>query len=442
MAKRKANFTADTVDKYRCKSGVLQSLYWDAKTPGLGLRVTANGAKSFVFESRLNGKTIRVTIGDRKTYSIAQAQAEATALKAQIDRGLDPRLVRLELAAKAEEARAREEANRAERKRAEVTVGEAWARYVSEDGGSWGELHRRDHMQAMSPGGLPKKRGNGRTVSGVLFPLASLRLGDLSSEVVAAWLKTQATTRPTKAALGFRLLKAFIRWAEDTKDYKGLISPEAYMAKKVRKALPSQRAHSDTLQKEQLSAWFAEVRKIHNPVIATYLQALLLTGARRQEMLGLTWKDVDFKWRSLTIRDKVEGVRTIPLPPYLASLLSSLKRTNKWVFSSATSASGRLAEPRAAHVAALQNAGLPHVSIHGLRRTFSNLSEWVEMPAGITAQIMGHKPSAIAEKHYKSRPLDLLRRWHDKLESWALAEAGIKFDATVPQGSLRLVTSS
>ena len=38
------------------------------------------------------------------------------------------------------------------------------------------------------------------------------------------------------------------------------------------------------------------------------------------------------------------------------------------------------------------------------------MNESVEMPAGITAQIMGHKPSAIAKKHYRRRPLDLLRQ--------------------------------
>lgn len=43
------------------------------------------------------------------------------------------------------------------------------------------------------------------------------------------------------------------------------------------------------------------------------------------------------------------------------------------------------------------------------------------------AQIQGHKPSAIAEKHYRRRPIDLLRMWHDKIEAWMLAQAGIPF---------------
>jgi hypothetical protein len=46
-----------------------------------------------------------------------------------------------------------------------------------------------------------------------------------------------------------------------------------------------------------------------------------------------------------------------------------------------------------------------------------SLSEWCEVPAGVVAQVMGHKPSAIAEKHYIKRPLDLLRKWHVKIEA-------------------------
>lgn len=63
----------------------------------------------------------------------------------------------------------------------------------------------------------------------------------------------------------------------------------------------------------------------------------------------------------------------------------------------------------------------------------------MEVPAGIVAQIMGHKPSAIAEKHYIQRELDLLHLWHVKIESWILEQAGIEF---VPaQAGLRVVNS-
>ena len=54
------------------------------------------------------------------------------------------------------------------------------------------------------------------------------------------------------------------------------------------------------------------------------------------------------------------------------------------------------------------------------------LSEWLELPVGVIAQIQGHKPSATAEKHYRARPLDLLRLWHARIEAWILEQAGIE----------------
>ena len=42
MAKQE-NFTAKVVNGFQCKAGKQQSIYWDGKTPGLGLRVTVGG---------------------------------------------------------------------------------------------------------------------------------------------------------------------------------------------------------------------------------------------------------------------------------------------------------------------------------------------------------------------------------------------------------------
>ena len=77
------------------------------------------------------------------------------------------------------------------------------------------------------------------------------------------------------------------------------------------------------------------------------------------------------------------------------------------------SAEGRLTEPNTPHTRACKSAGLEGLTLHGLRRSFASLTEWLEISAGVVAQIQGHKPSATAEKHYKRRPLDLLRLHHE-----------------------------
>ncbi|MCX7144577.1 MAG: preprotein translocase, partial [Proteobacteria bacterium] len=60
MGKR-VNFTAERVAGAKCQPGNQQTIYWDGKTPGFGLRVTASEAKAYIFESRLHGNTVRVT---------------------------------------------------------------------------------------------------------------------------------------------------------------------------------------------------------------------------------------------------------------------------------------------------------------------------------------------------------------------------------------------
>jgi integrase len=97
--------------------------------------------------------------------------------------------------------------------------------------------------------------------------------------------------------------------------------------------------------------------------------------------------------------------------------------------------------PRNPHNDACVVAGIDDLSIHGLRRSFKSLTEWLEIPAGVVAQLMGHKPSATAEKHYTVRPLDLLRVHHEKIEAWILEQAGVTFDAKAEPGKLRVVAT-
>lgn len=438
---KQENFTAERVAAFKFKTGkspnTNQSVYWDGKTPGLGLRVTASGSKSYIFETSLHGKTIRTTIGDPRTWKIVEAQGEATRLKAMTDQGIDPRQVVADAAA-AKEAKA---AALTQKQASEsVTVAEAWQAYIFDRSASiidgkpeWGEKHRAYHDYFVRAGGVKRTRGRRpnepkTTRPGILVPLMTMRLTDLNAKSIAAWLEKETTQAPAAAALAFRILRAFIAWCAKKDEYKSIVHSDACQSDDVKKKVPTpQTKKNDCLRRAQIKPWFEAIQRIGNPVISAYLQGLLLTGARRNELAALRWADVDFQWKSLTIRDKVEGERTIPLTPYLEHLITALSRRNEFVFSSPTAASGRLEEPRNPHNKALAAAALPALSLHGLRRSFGTLSEWVEVPAGIVAQIMGHKPSAIAEKHYIQRELDLLHLWHVKIEQWILEQAEIKF---------------
>ena len=326
-------------------------------------------------------------------------------------------------------------------KRETVTLGLVWPIYVESRRTRWSAWHIRDHENVVRIGGTKKVRGKGLTEPGPLASLLDVRLSELTGIRIGEWLAKEAEIRPTQAALSFRMLSVFVNWCTSQADYAGLVPAGACKAQQVRDEMPSKNTkEGDSLQREQLTLWFGVVREMGNPVQSAYLQALLLTGARRRELGALRWDDVDFQWLSLTIRDKVEGERTVPLAPYVAYLLAALPRRNEWVFSSPASANGQLAEPTPGHKRALASAGLPYLTLHGLRRFFGSLAEWTETPAGVVAQIMGHKPSAIAEKHYRRRPLDLLRQWHVKIEAWILEQAQVEFTAVMP--GLRVVAAA
>jgi integrase len=271
-----------------------------------------------------------------------------------------------------------------------------------------------------------------KTKAGALWSLKDTPVCDLTSQHISKWLNQESESRPGIAALVYRLLFACLNWSQEHPNYIGLVDVSTLKTRAVKQAVPKNKVRTGALEKEQLKNWFSEMRKIKNPVIAAFVQILLITGARRGELEHLKWEDVDFQWHSLTIRDKATtkgkdiGTRVIPLTQYANSLLQTLPRRNEWVFSSPTSSSGRMTEPRKSIDPALIAAGLDGLTLHDLRRSFATLTEWIEVPAGITAQIMGHEPSATVEKHYKRRPLDLLKQWHNKIEAWLLEQAGIE----------------
>lgn len=433
----KKNFTIGLISGFECAPGKKQSIYWDGKTPGLGLRVTAAGTKSYIFETSLNNKTIRMTIGDVRTWSIGQAQSEATRLKAMTDQSIDPRQVRAEkeaeIAAAIEAKKAADAELILQAQKESVTLGKVWFEYIAERKNakegkdhSWSARHYNDHLKLIHAGGEKRKRSDKLTEAAPLASLAHMRLVDLTPEVVTDWANVEAEKRPTQARLAFRLLRAFLSWCEVHKIYGQIVKGNAAKNEIARKRLGKPQTKNDVLQREQLQAWFAAVKQISNPVISAYLQTLLLTGRRREQIAELKWTDIDFQWKKITMKDKTEKNPSIPLTPYVESLLQSLPRRNRFVFSSPTAKSGYLTDPSDAHRRACAEAGV-ELTLHGLRRSFATLCEWIETPAGIAAQIQGHAPQGVREQNYIRRPLDLLRMWHIKIEAWMLNQAGIKF---------------
>lgn len=439
----KVSFSRARVDGFKCPAEKPQAFLWDKDQPGLGLRATPAGKPAYVFQGRYADQTVRITIGSPKNWSIPEAQAKARALQREIDEGRDPRGVKAE-------ALAADKALKAEEAAASLLVGTAWARYAAEGRPArkeaWKPRYVADMKAAVAPGGEARKRGKGKTLPGHLWPLMGERLADVDADLIRDWYTKEAKRSPRQAARCAAMFSGFLRWCSLQRDYRELVNARAASADALRDLLPAKKRRTDALEVGQLEAWFAGVAKLASPVARAYLPVLLMTGARREELAGLRWEDVDFRWKKLKVADKVGDFRIVPMTSYVEHLLMALPKgklpngtASPYVFHGAGK-SGHIAEPRAPHQQVLDDAGIPHVSIHGLRRSFALLGEAAGAPAGAVAQVMGHRPSAVHES-YKPRSVDALRPFIERVEAFILESAGIKFEAPARKG-LRLVAAA
>jgi len=434
--------TAGLIERLTCRTDIkAQAFLRDTKAPGLRVRVTNTGLKAFVFEAKLNRQTIRRTIGDARAWTIEAARVEANRLRVTLDAGTDPREVerqqQADKAAAIAAAAAQVEADKVHA----VTVGDIWPRYLAEGKpkrkDAWKPGYRASLDVMAAPGGIKKVRGQGVTRPGPIYPLMALALGDVTEDALQVWFEREALAGKHQAARALMMFRGFLRWCAARPEYRKLIDRDAGKAPAILENLPSNTKRTDAIEAAQLPGWWQGVALLNNRTASVYLKALVLTGARKEELAGLTWAHVDFQWRKLTIADKVEQTRTIPLTPYLAQLLATLPRINAFVFASSSKA-GRISDTRSSHAKALQSAGIDGLTIHGLRRSFSLLGESAGAPAGAIAQVMGHKPSATAEG-YRPRSVDALRPYLEKIEAHILEQAGVQFDAKAEPGKLRVV---
>ena len=443
--------TDGLIARLTCPPETLQAFIRDTKAPGLRVRVTPastknpEGVKAFVYEAKLNRQTIRRTLGDVRTLTIEAARAKARELATTIkNEKQDPRELERQQAAELAALNAIAAAQ-------SVTVAVVWPRYLVE-----GKPKRRDAFkpgyladlkEMAATGGEKKKRGEGTTRSGPLFPLMGLALSAISEDALSDWFNAEARTSKHQAARALMMFRGFLRWCAARPEYRSMVNREAGKAAAIVEAMPQVTKRTDCLEAAQVAGWFEGTKKLGNRTLATYLDALLLTGARREEMAALKWADVDFRWSRLKLADKVESTRTIPLTPYLAQQLVTLPRVkladgtaSPYVFAS-NAKGGRITDPRAAMATVKRDAGISVLTVHGLRRSFSLLGEAAGAPAGAIAQVMGHKPSATAEG-YRPRSVDALRPYLAQIEAHILELGKIPFVPKAEPAKLELVAAA
>lgn len=440
----KVKLTAGRVNDFICTSGT-QSFLWDTESHGLAVRATIGGSKAYIHQGKLNGRDVRITIGSVKAWDINGARQESRKVQTMFDGNIDPRQLKADNLILHEARRVRD-------KSMSDNLLDPWQEYIQENTDkirdSWGQRHIKDHNKLSVFGGEKRKRGAGLTQEGLLRSLLILNFKQLNQSVITKWLQENSQIRPTQTALAYRLFRAFYNWLSEHDVYKDLVIEDLLVTKKIRSNVPKVLPRRVAMQKDQLSAWFKAVKSLPSKVQQAYLQILLITGARREELAELQWGKVDFKNRVIEIKDKVDDsrLRTIPLTPYVAMLLTGLKaelelqlaarnhrnKANKQlsdhVFPS-RGASGYIVSPtHRIYTNALKHEGLEHLAAHDLRRSFATMGEEADVADGVIKQIMGHKPKSgdTTEGHYKVRTISRLRDKHTEIEGWILEQAGIE----------------
>ena len=64
---------------------------WDAVTPSLGVRISDTGRKSFIIQRRVNGRMLRLKLGEFPALGLGKAREKAEEPLKLITKGIDPR---------------------------------------------------------------------------------------------------------------------------------------------------------------------------------------------------------------------------------------------------------------------------------------------------------------------------------------------------------------
>jgi len=249
-----------------CPEGKDQAFLRDANSRGLRVRVTAAGAKSYVFERKFEAKTLRRTIGYVKDWSLEGARKEANRLRVMTDQKTDPREVDRKDAERKAQEKLAAEALAKEQVAQAVTVSDLWPRYMAEGKpkrrAAWKPRYVADLMKAASLGGEPKRRGQGTTKPGHLAALMQLPLVSMDQDVVREWYAYEAQTAPIQAARAVAMFSGFLGWCATKRDLRHLVNRDAARASELGDVLPGVNKRRDALEIDQLPAWFAGTDKL------------------------------------------------------------------------------------------------------------------------------------------------------------------------------------
>ena len=373
------------------------ALIWDDELKGFGLRVTSSGVRSFILQKRIHGKDHRITLGRYGELTTEQARKDAQIKAGLIAGGGDPV---------------------ADKRRAALatkTLAEVLADY-GEARNSITDSTRKDMagvLKRYSADWLKKP------------------INTITPDMVLARHKRIGKETPASANKWGRYLRALLSFAAgrytDTEGRPILTDNAVKILSRARSWYRVERRQS-VIQPHQIAAWWAAVMALGNNAHRDYLLTLMLTGLRKEEGRGLAWADVDLIAKTLTVRDtKNHSAHTLPMGPYLASLLSARERLGPMVF---MSTHGQVGNLRYALESIARTSGVKFMT-HDLRRTFATVAESLDIPSYALKALLNHKGGSDVTGGYLIITTERLRSPMERIEDFVVKAAKVRGSAEI-----------
>jgi integrase len=244
----------------------------DAGCPGLVIRLTPNGAKTFALSCRdRDSRRRKFVLGHYPQMGIADARGAARKLHVEVVNGLsDPVAEKRRRRAMGEDAK--------EGIGTLSALLDLYERQVCGDLKSWPESRKRIAVVFKAL---------------MLKPVAAMKLGDLQ-------LAADSYPSSKSAAFAVRTLRPALKWAAH--------SGRAYAAEELTKlSAPGKiEARDRVLQPAELAKLLPALKSSSRPYGAAML-FMLLTLTRRQETALARWRDIDMDARTWTIPETKNG---------------------------------------------------------------------------------------------------------------------------------------
>ncbi|WP_373650587.1 tyrosine-type recombinase/integrase [Schlesneria sp. DSM 10557] len=339
---------------------------YDTKVSGLALLTMPTGAKSFYLYKKVNGRPERHNLGKFPEVTVDAARDKANKLLARIADGDDPAEAKRKI-------------------RGELTLGDLWQRYL--------EDHAEAHKKARS---ISEDKGLWKRY---LEPWKHRKLGSVQfSDCQSLHAKIGKTNGKIAANRMLSLLSKMYGVARDIGEFKNRANPTAGVKRFAEKS------RDRFLQPDELPPFLASLETADNQLLASAFKLMLWTGARKSNVLAMTWDAVDLIAKTWRIPDTKQGEpQVVPLTPEAVEVLKKLRgesnEEQNFVFPArvAGSKTGHITDVTKSWRAITSAAGMPDLHIHDLRRTLGSWQALGGESLLTIGQSLGHKNTATTE---------------------------------------------